>query len=84
MADPVALVPLAVRQVLCHGGRDLQVPPEMSRRYADSARTAGDDIHLIEKSEADHFDLIDPDSPFWPDVLAAFALLAPPEGSPLR
>jgi hypothetical protein len=60
------------------------VPTELSRRYADSARAAGDDLHLVEKTEADHFDLIDPESPFWPDVLAAFALLAPPEGSPLR
>ena len=83
-ADPVALLPLGVRQVLCHGGRDRQVPPEMSRRYADSAASAGDDVHLMEWAEADHFDLIDPDSSVWPEVVEAFALLAPPEASPLR
>jgi len=83
-ADPVALVPLGVRQVLCHGGRDRLVPPELSRRYVDSARSAGDDVHLLESPQADHFDLIDPDSLIWPEVVGAFALLAPPEASPLR
>jgi acetyl esterase/lipase len=83
-ADPMALVPLGVRQVLCHGGRDRQVPPALSRRYADSARAAGDEVDLFDWVDSDHFDLIDPESPVWPDVLAAFALLAPPEARPLR
>jgi acetyl esterase/lipase len=84
VSDPFALLPLGVRQVLCHGGLDRQVPPAFSRRFADSARAAGDVVDLLEWPEADHFDLIDPESPFWPDLISAFALLAPPNPRPLR
>ncbi len=83
-ADPTALVPLRVRQVLCHGSRDVQVPMEISTRYATAARNAGDDVVLNQWTDVDHFDLIDPQSLVWPDILAAFSLLAPPEPRPLR
>jgi acetyl esterase/lipase len=76
-ADPMALVPLGTRIVLVHGGRDTQVPPELSHRFADAARAAGDDVHLVDLPEADHFQLIDPQSPYWPAVVAAFADAGP-------
>jgi len=83
VADPASLLPIRARQVLCHGSRDVQVPVEISIRYAAAARNAGDDVVLRQWADVDHFDLIDPESLAWPDVLAAFALLAPPEPRPL-
>jgi acetyl esterase/lipase len=76
-ADPMSLVPLGCRVSLVHGGRDLQVPPDFSRRYAEAARAAGDQVTL-HTPDADHFDLIDPLSPAWPVVVRAFAEVAGP------
>jgi len=71
-ADPMALLPLNVRTVLVHGGRDGQVPSEQALRYAEAARLAGDEVHMVYLPEADHFQVIDPKSEAWPAVLAAF------------
>jgi acetyl esterase/lipase len=84
LADPMALAPIGTRQVLCHGAHDVQVPLEISTRYATRARNAGDDVDLWQWENVDHFDLIDPESVAWPDIVAAFALLAPPEPRPIR
>ena len=47
---------------LVHGSRDAQVPPDFSVRYADAARAAGGDVRL-HQPDADHFEVIDPQSP---------------------
>ena len=67
-ADPSRRVPLPTRTVVIHGALDLQVPVEMSRRYVATAQAAGADIRLVELPEAEHFALIDPESPAWPQV----------------
>jgi acetyl esterase/lipase len=64
-ADPAALTPPSVPITLVHGTADDRVPVGMSRAFG-----AG---RLIELVGAGHFDLIDPHSPFWPQVLAALA-----------
>jgi acetyl esterase/lipase len=71
-ADPMARLPIGGRTVLVHGDRDAQVPSDLSRRYELAARAAGDDVTLAYLSEIDHFQVIDPRSPAWPHVLAAF------------
>lgn len=71
LADPVALLPLGVPVTLLHGTEDVQVPVAMSREYADRAEAAGDSVKLVELPGLDHFDLIDPLSVAWPDLLAA-------------
>jgi acetyl esterase/lipase len=76
VADPVRLVPLGVPVRIVHGVADDRVPYEMSRSYAASARSAGDDIALVELPGCGHFDGIDPSSGAWPAVLAAFSGLA--------
>lgn len=67
--SPSALVPLGVRQVLIHGTADKIVPLAVSQHYRDTARDAGDHrVSLKKVKNADHFDMIDPTSPQWPQV----------------
>jgi pimeloyl-ACP methyl ester carboxylesterase len=76
-ADPAVLLPLGRPVRLVHGALDETVPPDMSRDYAAIGRAAGDDTTVAELPGAGHLDLIDPLSPAWPQVVAAFAALAP-------
>jgi acetyl esterase/lipase len=76
-ADPAALLPLGCPVRLVHGSLDENVPPAMSRDYAALGRAAGDDTTLAELPGVSHLDLIDPLSPAWPQVVAAFQALAP-------
>ncbi|TCB92732.1 alpha/beta fold hydrolase [Micromonospora zingiberis] len=69
-ADPLIVVPLPARTVVIHGTLDQQVPVEMSRAYVAAAQASGGDMHLVELPECEHFGLIDPDSPAWPQVTA--------------
>jgi pimeloyl-ACP methyl ester carboxylesterase len=81
-ADPAALLPLGCPVRLVHGSLDDAVPPAMSRGYAALGRAAGDDTRLVELPGASHFDVIDPLSPAWSQVIAAFNDLAPVALSP--
>jgi acetyl esterase/lipase len=62
VADPAGLPPPPVPVTLVHGTDDDTVPLAMSQLFA-----AG---RLVEIPGAGHFDLIDPLSPAWPQVLA--------------
>jgi acetyl esterase/lipase len=73
LADPVALLPSGVPVRIVHGTDDDTVPVEVGRAYADAARDAGDDVTLHELPGLGHQDVIEPDSPAWPAVLAAVA-----------
>lgn len=68
-ADPAALIPLGVSQLLAHGTNDEHVPPSQSRNHVASARAAGDMVELLELPGADHFDVIDPSHAGWRLVL---------------
>ena len=76
-ADPAVLLPLGCPVRLVHGSLDDVVPVAMSRGYAAISRAAGDDTTVTELPGASHVDLIDPLSPAWPHVVAAFEALAP-------
>jgi acetyl esterase/lipase len=68
-ADPMILLDTAPRTaglVVLHGTRDDVVPPSQSLALAE--RHPHVDLRLV---DADHFDVIDPASDVWPDVLAA-------------
>jgi pimeloyl-ACP methyl ester carboxylesterase len=69
LASPMARLPLRVPQLLVHGERDRHVPVDISRRYADAARAAGDDLELVTPPAVAHMELIDPDSPTWTVVV---------------
>ncbi len=70
VADPVRLLPLDVGVTLVHGERDDTVPLAQSSRWVELATDAGDDATLVVRPGG-HFDVIDPDSPLWHDVLDA-------------
>ncbi|MBP2473005.1 acetyl esterase/lipase [Crossiella equi] len=74
-ADPTRLVPTGVRSVLVQGAADSIVPPQVSRSFAAAAVAAGDHADLRELPGQGHFELIDPLSAAWPEVLKALAEL---------
>src|SRR3954454_23324427 len=74
-ADPMELLPLGVPTLLVHGVEDATVPVKRSRRYAEAARAAGDDVQLIEPVPGYHRIFLDPGSTAW--KAAADFLTAP-------
>lgn len=80
LADPAGLLPAGIPVRLVHGTRDDRVPCQMSRDYAARAGAEGDHVILDELGGFGHFELIDPLTPAWPVVLAAFRAMAPPAG----
>lgn len=69
--SPQALLPLGVQQVVVSGGQDHIVPPHWRQSYYDAATAADDRIVSLDIPSAGHFELIDPQSVAWRDVLAA-------------
>lgn len=71
-ADPMQLSITRARQWLIHGSADDTVPPGFSRDYVGRKKkrtgNENEDVHLLEISAADHFDLIDPASKAWRQV----------------
>jgi len=68
-ASPVERVPIGVPQLLVHGDADVRVPVQTSRRYAETARAAGDDVELAVRPGEDHFVHLDPGGGAWADVV---------------
>jgi acetyl esterase/lipase len=64
-ADPMQLVPLGVPILLVHGPADATVPFKRSRRFAEAARAAGDDVTLVESNPGGHRTHVDPRSAAW-------------------
>ena len=81
-ADPMRLLPLGIPTLLMHGEEDATVPVIRSRRYADAARAAGDDVELMEPVPGHHRVYIDPRSAAW--KTAAEWLVAPAVELPAR
>jgi acetyl esterase/lipase len=63
-ASPLARVPLGVPQLIVVGDGDDLDFVDMSRRYAEAAASAGDEVTLA-GGPGDHFDVIDPRSTIW-------------------
>ncbi|HEY7147555.1 MAG TPA: alpha/beta hydrolase [Streptosporangiaceae bacterium] len=72
-ADPAVLLPSGVRSVLVHGRDDDVVPSALSTQYAARARAAGDEVTCRELAGTGHFEVIDPLSRAWAEVLTAFS-----------
>jgi acetyl esterase/lipase len=60
LASPIERLPLGVRSRIVHGEADDIVPIEISRRFEEASRKAGDDCRLMALPETGHFELIDP------------------------
>jgi acetyl esterase/lipase len=67
-ASPVELKIEKMRQLIIHGAADQIVPLDFSRNYAQQKIKNGEAVRLVEIPSAGHFDLIDPESPFWSEV----------------
>ncbi len=63
-ADPARLGAPAVPVIALHGDADTTVPLELSRSYAEATGQ-----QLVVLPGVEHFGLIDPESPAWPQVL---------------
>ncbi|MQY04654.1 alpha/beta hydrolase family protein [Actinomadura macrotermitis] len=74
-ADPMALVPLGVPQLVVHGTADEDVPIELSRRYAEAA---GREAVLLTLPDADHMDVITPGTAAWARIAEELGRLLPP------
>lgn len=61
-ASPAELLPLGTSQLVLHGAMDEALPAELSRRYVDAARAAGDPVDHVELPDAGHMDFLDPAS----------------------
>jgi len=70
-ASPAALLPLGVPQLLVHGTVDDSVPFELSEMYVEAASAAGDEATLLALPGTGHFEVIDPLSHEWPEILAS-------------
>jgi acetyl esterase/lipase len=65
-ADPGELLPLGVPQILVQGTDDDQIPAEVPSRWAQEAGKQGDHVDVKIVKDADHFDVVDPESKAWP------------------
>lgn len=74
-SDPGELLPLIGTQVLIQGTRDDQIPSELPTQFARNAIAAGSEVIVKIIPEADHFDVVDPESDAWKLVLAQVQLL---------
>jgi acetyl esterase/lipase len=74
-ADPTQLSIPQARQWLVQGSADDTIPPAFARDYAavKQKRVGKDkeDVHLLEITGADHYDLIDPRTEAWKHIEAA-------------
>jgi acetyl esterase/lipase len=73
--DPGLLLPFAAPQLLIQGTRDSQIPPQLPAEWANLAQQRGSSaaVHII--PDADHFDIVDPESQAWPEVMKSVLTL---------
>ena len=69
-ADP-SRHPASVHRLLVHGGRDHTVPLAISEAFVERRKGDAGSAKLVKLPDANHLELIDPESTAWPSVLAA-------------
>lgn len=69
LANPAALLPLGVPQVLMHGSLDGAVPLSLSQHYVERAVSSGDEATLVTLPGVGHMELIDPASSAWAETV---------------
>jgi pimeloyl-ACP methyl ester carboxylesterase len=57
------------KTTVVHGTRDISVPYEISRRYAEAAVESGDSAQLVTLENTGHFEIVDPRTEAWQSVL---------------
>jgi acetyl esterase/lipase len=74
-ASPMEMLPTGVPQRLVHGTNDPDVPYEISQRYVRAAQERGDDVRLVTLPGAGHFEVINPDTKDWQQVVSTILAL---------
>ncbi len=69
--DPASLLPLVALQLLIQGTSDDQIPPQLPDAWAKLAQSRESHATVRMISGADHFDIVDPESKAWPEVMQA-------------
>jgi acetyl esterase/lipase len=69
LASPADHPPTGVPLLLVHGAEDDIVPPAMSRRFAETAASAGSACDLVVLDGEDHFGHLDPANALWQEVV---------------
>ncbi len=67
-ASPIDIDMKNVTQLIVHGIEDDVVPVSLSRAYCEAKKKRGENVDLLEFSQAGHFELIDPRSAIWPTL----------------
>jgi acetyl esterase/lipase len=67
---------IKARQVLLHGTTDDSVPYEISKSYFDQKKQAGENVELVTMPDTGHFEIVDPRSAVWNQVMDIFRTLA--------
>jgi acetyl esterase/lipase len=73
--SPIEHLPFGIPSRLIHGALDKIVPLAQSKRFESRAEERGDDVQLIVRDEAAHFELIAPNTPAWKAVRDAILSL---------
>ena len=69
--SPIELLPTGASQALIHGTDDDTVPVSQSEAYVEKAERLGDWPILVKLNGVGHYELIDPESEGWPQVVRA-------------
>jgi acetyl esterase/lipase len=56
-------------QKLIHGTTDQEVPYEISKNYAERKKKSGEKVELITLEGVGHFEIVDPNSTVWKEIL---------------
>jgi acetyl esterase/lipase len=72
--SPIELLPTGTRQVLVHGTDDDNVPVSQSEKFVERAEQLGEQSTLVKLDGVGHFELIDPESETWSNVVGPVLL----------
>jgi len=75
LASPARLLPVGIPVVVLHGDADDSVPLELSQRYVERARAAGDPVEFVVLSGVDHLEPFNPATPAGAAVRSAIRSL---------
>ena len=70
-SSPIELLPTGTRQLLIHGTDDDIVPISQSEKFFERAEQLGEQPTLVELNGVGHFELIDPETDAWSEVVKA-------------
>ena len=66
---------IRAEQKLVHGTVDDSVPYEIGKRYFEAKKKTGENVELITLDKTGHFEIVDPGSQVWPEILSVFTAL---------